>query len=128
MQVRAGAREPEQAFQFLRNAIAFGLLPKDAEKSITVVKFDLEDPESLPPAIGNATKVTAAFNSWGQVVRILWFAGTWILDHGEACVQTATATSMPCIVLGAELVQGQREQAACLSRLCCALATFQAMH
>ena len=56
--MRAGAREPEQAFQFLRNAIAFGLLPKDAEKSITVVKFDLEDPESLPPAIGNATKVT----------------------------------------------------------------------
>ena len=57
MQVRAGAREPEQAYQFLRNAIAFGLLPKDAEKQITVVNFDLEDPDSLPQAIGNASKV-----------------------------------------------------------------------
>ena len=57
VQVRAGARDGRQAELFLRNAISFGLLPKDAAKSVTVVQFDLEDPDSLPAAIGEASKV-----------------------------------------------------------------------
>ena len=57
-QVRAGARDARQAELFLQNAISFGLLPKDAAKSITVVQFDLEDADSLPAAIGEASKVS----------------------------------------------------------------------
>ena len=54
--VRAGVRDPQKAQGFLKTAVEYGLIAPDAAKRLTLVPVDLTDPDSIPPAIGNAGK------------------------------------------------------------------------
>ena len=60
LKIRAAARDPEEARQLVRTATEYGILPADAARRITVVPVDLEDIESIAPAIGNAGKVSCS--------------------------------------------------------------------
>lgn len=57
LRVRAGVRDLAQAEEFLRTATAYGLLPADAARRVTLVSVDLTRPDTIGPAIGNASKV-----------------------------------------------------------------------
>lgn len=57
LRVRAGVRNPEKAAEYLRTAVAYGLLPSDAARRVTLVSVDLTKPDTIPTAIGNASKV-----------------------------------------------------------------------
>lgn len=55
--VRAGARDPAKAQEYAALAGDLGILPADAVKRLQIVTVDLEDEETIGPAIGNAGKV-----------------------------------------------------------------------
>jgi uncharacterized protein YbjT (DUF2867 family) len=57
LRVRAGVRNPEAAAGYLQAAVAYGLLPPDAARRVQLVPADITQPDSLPSAIGNASKV-----------------------------------------------------------------------
>lgn len=57
LKVRAAARNPDEARQLVKTATEYGILPADAARRITVVPVDLEDADSIAPALGNAGKV-----------------------------------------------------------------------
>ena len=57
LRVRAGVRNPETAAGYLQTAVAYGLLPPDAARRVQLVPADLTQPDSLPDAIGNASRV-----------------------------------------------------------------------
>lgn len=61
--VRAGVRDVETAQGYVDTAIAYGLLPRDASRRISLVECDVSDPDTLVPAIGNAAKVGAILSS-----------------------------------------------------------------
>lgn len=61
IKVRAAARNPDEARQLVKTATEYGILPADAAKRITVVPVDLEDADSIAPALGNAGKVGQNF-------------------------------------------------------------------
>lgn len=56
-QVRAGVRDQDKADTYLSIASSYGLLSKEELGRLTVVDADLQRPETLPAAIGNAAKV-----------------------------------------------------------------------
>ena len=57
MQVRAGVRNVAKASEYLQTATSYGLLPADASRRVQLVEVDITQPDSIPPAIGNASKV-----------------------------------------------------------------------
>jgi len=57
LRVRAAARDPEAGAAMLAAAVRAGLLGEADAKRVTVVRCDVEDPASLPAAIGPATVV-----------------------------------------------------------------------
>ena len=57
MQVRAGVRDVAKATEYLQTATSYGLLPADASRRVQLVEVDITQPDSIPPAIGNASKV-----------------------------------------------------------------------
>ena len=57
MQVRAGVRDVAKASEYLQTATSYGLLPADASRRVQLVEIDITQPDSIPPAIGNASKV-----------------------------------------------------------------------
>lgn len=63
LKVRAGVRDVPQAQEYLDIAIAYGLLPKDASRRISLVQCDVTQPETLLPAIGTAAKVVSAIGA-----------------------------------------------------------------
>jgi len=58
MQVRAGVRNVAKATEYLQTATSYGLLPSDASKRVQLVEVDITDPDSIGPAIGNASKAS----------------------------------------------------------------------
>lgn len=56
--VRAGARNVEAAKSDSNTAAQFGLISGDQLKNLSWVKLDLEEPDSIASAIGNASKVS----------------------------------------------------------------------
>jgi NAD(P)-dependent dehydrogenase (short-subunit alcohol dehydrogenase family) len=58
--VRAAARDVDQAKGNTDIAVQFGLIAPDQLSRLTWVEMDLEDPDSIGPAIGGASKVRAA--------------------------------------------------------------------
>ncbi|KAK9817799.1 hypothetical protein WJX72_002337 [[Myrmecia] bisecta] len=63
LRVRAGARNVEQARNFVATAATYGLLSPDAVRRLEVVSVDLEKQETIAPAIGNAGKVVSAIGA-----------------------------------------------------------------
>ena len=57
LKVRAGARNPEEARNLVKTATDYGILTGDAARRLTVVPVDLEDEDSIAPAVGNAGRV-----------------------------------------------------------------------
>ena len=57
MQVRAGVRDVAKASEYLQTATSYGLLPADASRRVQLVEVDITQPDSIPPAIGNASRV-----------------------------------------------------------------------
>lgn len=57
LKVRAGARDPEEARRLVKAATDYGILPADAARRLTVVPVDLEDEDSIAPAVGSAGRV-----------------------------------------------------------------------
>lgn len=57
--MRAAARDVDQAKANTDIAVQFGLIAPDQLGRLTWVEMDLEDPDSIRPAIGNASKVRA---------------------------------------------------------------------
>jgi uncharacterized protein YbjT (DUF2867 family) len=55
--VRAAARDVEQAEANTDIAVQFGLIAPDQLSRLTWVQMDLDEPDSIRPAIGGATKV-----------------------------------------------------------------------
>lgn len=55
--VRAAARDVEQAKANTDIAVQFGLIAPDQLSRLQWVEMDLEDPDSIRPAIGGAAKV-----------------------------------------------------------------------
>jgi len=58
VQVRAGVRNVAKAREYLQTATSYGLLPSDAIKRVQLVEVDITDPDSIGPAIGNASKAS----------------------------------------------------------------------
>ena len=61
LKVRAGARNPEEARSLVKAATDYGLLTGEQARRLTVVPVDLEDEDSIAPAVGNAGRVS---NCW----------------------------------------------------------------
>lgn len=57
LRLRVGVRDPERAARDLRSAAAYGLVPADAARRVQLVTADVTRPDTLPDAIGNASKV-----------------------------------------------------------------------
>ena len=55
---RASARNPQEARELVRTATEYGLLTAEQARRLTVVPVDLEDEDSIAPALGNAGKVS----------------------------------------------------------------------
>ncbi|DBA93536.1 TPA: hypothetical protein ACH3X3_013625 [Trebouxia sp. C0006] len=72
LKVRAGARNPEEARNLVKTATDYGILTGDAARRLTVVPVDLEDEDSIAPAVGNA----------GRVVQAIGAAETKLFDFG----------------------------------------------
>lgn len=58
LKVRAGARNPEEARTLVKAATDYGLLTGEQARRLTVVPVDLEDEDSIAPAVGNAGRVS----------------------------------------------------------------------
>ena len=58
IRVRAGVRDTAKAGDYVRTAVAYGLLPADAARRVQLVKVDLTRPETITAAIGNASKAS----------------------------------------------------------------------
>ena len=58
LKVRAGARNPEEARNLVKAATDYGLLTGEQARRLTVVPVDLEDEDSIAPAVGNAGRVS----------------------------------------------------------------------
>lgn len=71
LKVRAAARNPEEARKLVQTATDYGILPADAARRITVVPVDLEDADSIAPALGNAGKV------WVAKVSASWLSAQY---------------------------------------------------
>ncbi|KAL3145005.1 hypothetical protein ABBQ32_003507 [Trebouxia sp. C0010 RCD-2024] len=72
LKVRAGARNPQEARDLVKTATEYGLLTAEQARRLTVVPVDLEDEDSIAPAVGNA----------GKVVQAIGAAETKLLDFG----------------------------------------------
>lgn len=59
LKVRAGARNPEEARSLVKAATDYGLLTGEQARRLTVVPVDLEDEDSIAPAVGNAGRVSS---------------------------------------------------------------------
>lgn len=55
--VRAAARNVDEAKANTEIAVQFGILAPEQLSRLTWVEMDLEDPDSIKPAIGSAAKV-----------------------------------------------------------------------
>lgn len=58
--VRAAARDVAQAKANTDIAVQFGLLAPDQLSRLSWVEMDLEEPDSIPAAIGNASRVSGS--------------------------------------------------------------------
>lgn len=56
--MRAGVRDEEKAKSSLDVAVKYGILTAEQLKRVTIVTFDITQPETIAPAIGNANKVS----------------------------------------------------------------------
>jgi len=74
LKVRAGARNPEEARNLVKTATDYGILTGDAARRLTVVPVDLEDEDSIAPAVGNAGRV-------GPLLRYLLFAPSCLISN-----------------------------------------------
>ncbi len=74
LKVRAGARNPEEARSLVKTATDYGILSGDAARRLTVVPVDLEDEDSIAPAVGNAGRV-------GPLLRHLLFAISRLISN-----------------------------------------------
>lgn len=54
-----GVRSPDKAQAYLDTAMAYGLLPKGAERRVQIVEYDVTQPDTIAAAIGSAAKVHA---------------------------------------------------------------------
>jgi hypothetical protein len=52
-----GVRSKDKAQAYLDTAMAYGLLPRGAERRVQIVEYDITQPDTVPPAIGSAAKV-----------------------------------------------------------------------
>ena len=52
-----GVRNRDRAQAYLETAMAYGLLPRGAERRVQLVEYDITEPDTLGPAIGSASKV-----------------------------------------------------------------------
>jgi uncharacterized protein YbjT (DUF2867 family) len=57
--VRAGARDVDTAKSNTEIAVQFGLLAPEQLSRLQWVEFDLEEPEGMAAAIGNASRVSS---------------------------------------------------------------------
>jgi len=64
LKVRAGARNPEEGRALVKAATDYGILTADAARRLTVVPVDLEDEDSIAPAVGNAGRVGSFCSSF----------------------------------------------------------------
>ena len=74
MQVRAGVRDVAKASEYLQTATSYGLLPADASRRVQLVEVDITQPDSIPPAIGNASKVCRLCSDISCKSASLWTA------------------------------------------------------
>eukprot|EP00887_Chlorella_sp_A99_P003986 scaffold11.g3986.t1 len=58
--VRAGVRSAKKAESHIKNATSYGLLSQEELGRLSVVLCDLENPDTIRPAIGRAAKVVCA--------------------------------------------------------------------
>ena len=54
-----GVRSTDKAQAYLDTAMAYGLLPKGAERRVQIVEYDVTQPDTIAAAIGSASKVHA---------------------------------------------------------------------
>jgi hypothetical protein len=55
--VRVGVRSTDKAQAYLDTAMAYGLLPKGAERRVQIVEYNVTQPDTIAAAIGSASKV-----------------------------------------------------------------------
>ena len=67
LKVRAGARNPQEGRDLLKAATTYGILTAEQARRLTVVPVDLEDEDSIAPAVGNAGKVRPFSSLHGTV-------------------------------------------------------------
>ena len=63
LRVRAGARNPQEGRDLVKQATQYGILTADQARRLTVVPVDLEDEGSIAPAVGNAGRVRPLLTS-----------------------------------------------------------------
>lgn len=62
LRVRAGARNPQEGRALVKAATDYGILTAEQARRLTVVPVDLEDEDSIAPAVGNAGRVSLVDN------------------------------------------------------------------
>lgn len=84
LKVRAGARNPEEARALVKAATEYGILTGDAARRLMVVPVDLEDEDSIAPAVGNAGKV--------RCLPFFFSLQVWLCDCVSGTLPTNTIT------------------------------------
>jgi uncharacterized protein YbjT (DUF2867 family) len=111
--VRAGVRNADKAETYLAIAASYGLLSKEELGRLQVVSCDLEQPDTLGPAIGNAAKVVCAVGAAESELGD--FSAPRRIDGEGATrlVEAATAAGVQQFVLVTSLGTGKIGFPAC---------------
>ncbi len=55
--VRAGVRSADKAAEWKSLATQYGIITTEQARKLAIVEFDLTEPDSIAPALGNASRV-----------------------------------------------------------------------
>ena len=61
--VRAGVRNQDKFQQYIETSLQYEMLTKEELQRLEIVQFDVTDPETIRPALGNAAKVVCALGA-----------------------------------------------------------------
>ena len=88
--VRAGARNTKKAEEYVELAISLGILTTESAKRLKIVSVDLEDKQTIVPAIGNAGMVRSKFIQCllGRTIGTILDFIAWTADWGGVCLST----------------------------------------
>lgn len=105
--VRAGVRNPEKAEQLESLAPSFGPLTQQEASRLTIVYLDLEDPDTILPALGRASSVVCAVGAAESEFTDLTAPKRIDFEGSTALVEAAAASGVQRFILVTSLGTGK---------------------